>query len=65
MVCVFGTHLKSYFMNKKHDGERKSVPMNVWFVGKVYRMFRKFGNRWVKCRDTIDLMDHPSNARID
>lgn len=24
-------------------------------------MCRKFGNHWVKCRNPIDLMNHPSN----
>ena len=27
-------------------------------------MRRKFGNRWVECRDPIDLMNHLSNMEI-
>ena len=28
-------------------------------------MRRKFGNRWVKYMDPIDVMDHASNIDID
>ena len=44
--------------------------MKDWFVGKIYKMHRKFGNHWVECRDSIDLMDcqsnmqHPPNMEI-
>ena len=27
-------------------------------------MCKKIGNRWVEYRDSIDLMDHPSNMEI-
>ena len=30
----------------------------------LYRMHRRFGNRWVEYQDPIDLMYHSSNMEI-
>ena len=52
-------------LTKKLDYRPKeSTPINVWFVGWVYKMHRNFGNYWVEYRDPIDLMDCPSNKDI-
>ena len=56
------THLKLELSNTVDPNE--SAPIKVWFVGRVYKMHRKFGNHWVEYRDLIDLMDHPSNMDI-
>ena len=61
-VCFLNT-LEARIV-KKHGRPKKLAPIKVWFVGRVYRMRRKFGNRWVEYRDPIDLMDHPSNMEI-
>ena len=42
----------------------KLAPINAWFVGRVYRICRKFVNYWVEYRDPIDLMDCSSNMEI-
>jgi hypothetical protein len=41
-----------------------STPIEVWFVKRVWRMRMKFGNRWAKYKDLIDLMGFPSNMEI-
>ena len=38
--------------------------LRFWFVGRVYKMRRKFDNCGVEYRDPIDLMDCPSNMEI-
>ena len=49
----------------KKCGRPKTLALiKDWFVGRVYRMHREFGNCWVEYKDPIDLMDHPSNMRI-
>ena len=48
----------------KKCGRPKRLPViKVWFVGRVYRMRRKFGNRRVEFRDPGDLMDRPSSIK--
>ena len=48
----------------KYDRPKRLAPIKVWFVGKVYRMHRNFGNRWVEYRDPTTLMDQRSNMEI-
>ena len=57
-VCM-NTH-EARIVKKK----RRGMPIKVRFVGRVYKMRRKFGNRWVEYKDPIDLMDCSSNMEI-
>ena len=50
-------------MSKKQCRPIKVVAMKDWFVGRIYKMHRKFGNHWVECGDSIDLMDYPPNMQ--
>ena len=42
----------------------KSIPIKVWFVGKVCKMRKKTWYLLVECMDTIDLVDCSSNMHI-
>jgi hypothetical protein len=58
-VCVC---VRLFFSLNTHDAgivetecgrPKQSASIKVWFVGRVYRMHRKFGNRWVEYMDPI------------
>ena len=43
----------------KQGRPRKLALVKVWFVRRVYRMRRKFGNHWMECNG----LDGPSTMR--
>ena len=43
---------------------KKLAPVKAYFVVGIYRVRRIFDNRWVEYRNSIDLMNHPSNMEI-
>ena len=58
-VCFFNT-LKAIIVIKRHR-PKQLAPIKVWFVWRMYRLQRKFGNLGVEYKDLIDLMDRPIN----
>ena len=59
----FLTHLKLE-LSKILGIPKRIALIKVWFVARVHRMRRKFDNHWVEYRNSIDLMNHPSNMEI-
>ena len=51
-------------LSKKKDRPKNLAPIKVWFVGRIYKMHRKFDDYCVELRDPTNLMDHPSNMEI-
>ena len=51
-------------LSKKSGRPETKAPIQVWFVGRVYKMHDFFSNFWMEYRDPIDLMNHPSNMEI-
>ena len=56
------THVKLECSNKMVDP--KGALIKGWFLVKVYKMHRKFGDHYVEYRDPIYLMDCQSNMEI-
>lgn len=61
MNFVCWTHLKLVFKKKcgrprnKTKKKKKKALIEVWFVGRVVEVHRKFGDHWVEYKDPIDL----------
>ena len=51
-------------LSKIHGRPKTLAPNKIWFLQRVYRMHKKFGNCWVEYRDLINLMDYQSNMEI-
>ena len=44
-----------------HKKTKQNKNSKVWFLGRAYRMDKKFDNRWVDFKGPIDIMDRSSN----
>ena len=46
-------------MKKKRDTTK------TWYLGRVYRVCHKIGNRWIEYGQPINLWDWPSNMEME
>ena len=49
---------------RKRPSKSKALTTKTWYLGRVYKMRRKFANRWVEYREPIDLLERASHMEF-